>query len=57
MNRQLDRIGRELLSLLKANAREPVASLARKLGLSRSAVQERIGRLEREGIIAGYTVS
>jgi len=45
-----------LLALLKANAREPTAALARKLGLARSTVQERIARLERDGIIAGYTV-
>lgn len=42
--------------MLKANAREPTASLARKLGLARSTVQERIARLEREGVIKGYTV-
>jgi DNA-binding Lrp family transcriptional regulator len=46
-----------LLALLKANAREPTASLARKLGLARSTVQERIARLEREGAIKGYTVT
>ncbi|HEX3431345.1 MAG TPA: Lrp/AsnC family transcriptional regulator [Rhizomicrobium sp.] len=46
---------RSLLALLKANAREPVAALARKLGLARSTVQERIARLEREGVIKGYT--
>ncbi len=45
-----------LLDLLRANAREPAASLARKLGLARSTVQERIARLERDGIIKGYTV-
>jgi DNA-binding Lrp family transcriptional regulator len=45
-----------LLALLKANAREPTASLARKLGLARSTVQERISRLERAGMIKGYTV-
>ncbi|HEX3666244.1 MAG TPA: Lrp/AsnC family transcriptional regulator [Rhizomicrobium sp.] len=44
-----------LIALLKANAREPVASLARKLDLARSTVQERIARLEREGVIKGYT--
>lgn len=44
-----------LIALLKANAREPVASLARKLGLARSTIQERIARLEREGVIKGYT--
>jgi len=45
-----------LIALLKANAREPVASLARKLSLARSTVQERIARLEREGVIKGYTL-
>jgi DNA-binding Lrp family transcriptional regulator len=45
-----------LLALLKTNAREPTASLARKLGLARSTVQERIARLERAGVIKGYTV-
>lgn len=45
-----------LLALLDANAREPVSSLARKLGLARSTVQERIERLERKGVIAGFTV-
>jgi DNA-binding Lrp family transcriptional regulator len=46
----------KLVDLLRANAREPTASLARKLGLARSTVQERIARLERDGIIRGYTV-
>jgi len=46
----------KLIELLKANAREPAASLARKLGVARSTVQDRIARLEREGTIAGYTV-
>ncbi|HEY1962531.1 MAG TPA: Lrp/AsnC family transcriptional regulator [Rhizomicrobium sp.] len=45
-----------LIALLKANAREPTASLARKLGLARSTVQERIARLEREGTIKNYTI-
>ena len=46
----------QLITLLKVNAREPTASLARKLGLARSTVQERLQRLEREGVIKGYTV-
>ena len=46
----------KLIALLRANAREPTASLARKLGLASSTVQERIARLEREGTIKGYTV-
>ena len=47
---------RQLLALLQANAREPTASLARKLGVSRSAVQERISRWEKAGVITGYSV-
>jgi DNA-binding Lrp family transcriptional regulator len=46
----------ELIGLLRANAREPIASLARKLGRARSSVQERIERLEREKRIKGYTI-
>ena len=46
-----------LIALLKANAREPTASLARKLGLARSTVQERIAKLEKDGTIKGYTVT
>jgi DNA-binding Lrp family transcriptional regulator len=45
-----------LIQLLKANARESTAELARKLGLSRTTVQDRIRRLERDGVITGYTV-
>ena len=55
-NRGLDDMDRLLLSLLEADAREPTASLARKLGVSRTTVQDRIRRLEREGVVAGYTV-
>jgi DNA-binding Lrp family transcriptional regulator len=51
-----DTIDQKLLSLLRADAREPVAVLARKLDLARSTVQERIDRLEKQGVIAGYTI-
>lgn len=47
---------RQLIELLKANARESVAALARKLGVSRSTVKARLKRLEDGGVIAGYTV-
>lgn len=46
---------RALLALLRENARMPVAELARRLGVSRTTIQSRIERLERVGIIAGYT--
>ena len=44
-----------LLALLRKNARESTASLARKLGIARTTVAERIHRLEKDGVINGYT--
>ena len=52
----MDEIDVELLRLLTANARMPVATLAKKLKLARSTVQARLDRLEVTGAIAGYTV-
>ena len=52
----MDGTDRHLLSLLQANAREPAALLARKLGVARTTVVARIARLERDGVIAGYGV-
>lgn len=46
----------ELIALLKVDSREPVASLARKLGLSRTTVQDRLRRLEDSGTIAAYSI-
>ncbi|CAN7466657.1 Lrp/AsnC family transcriptional regulator [Bosea sp. LjRoot9] len=51
----IDQTDRLLLVFLTENARAPVAELGRKLGLSRTTVQSRIERLERRGVIAGYT--
>lgn len=56
MESQLDPVDRHLLSLLQANAREPVALLARKLGLARTTVVARIARLEQRGVVTGYGV-
>ncbi|MGD9861753.1 MAG: Lrp/AsnC family transcriptional regulator [Pseudodonghicola sp.] len=53
---QIDNIDRNLLSLLRENARTPVTDLARRLGLARTTVQARIERLERTGAICGYTL-
>jgi DNA-binding Lrp family transcriptional regulator len=49
-------IDRQLLELLTRNARISVTDLAKRLKLARSTVQARIERLERSGVIAGYTV-
>jgi DNA-binding Lrp family transcriptional regulator len=55
-NRRTSTDQQRLLALLRRNARESTASLARKLGVARTTVQERIARLERDGVIAGYTI-
>jgi len=55
-NRRLTSEQQRLLTLLRRDARESTASLARKLGVARTTVQERIRRLEADGVIAGYTV-
>ena len=52
----LDDTDRELIALLRDNARATVASLASKLRVARGTVQNRLARLEREGVIVGYTV-
>ena len=54
--KKLDDIDRRLVALLQDNARLSTVHLARTVGLSRSAVQERIARLEQSGVIAQYTV-
>jgi DNA-binding Lrp family transcriptional regulator len=51
----MDDVDAKLVSALRENARAPVADLARRLGLSRTTVQSRIERLERRGVITGYT--
>ena len=46
----------QLLSLLKANSRRSVSDLANEMGLSRATVQQSMERLERKGVIQGYTI-
>ncbi|MDZ4373987.1 MAG: Lrp/AsnC family transcriptional regulator [Phenylobacterium sp.] len=52
----MDDLDQHLLAKLRDNARAPVAELARALGLSRTTVQTRLAKLERSGVIAGYSV-
>jgi DNA-binding Lrp family transcriptional regulator len=52
----IDATDRALIALLRANAREPVASLAQTLKLSRGTVQNRIDRMTAAGVIQGFTV-
>lgn len=55
-NVPLDETDKALLRFLRRNARIPTAELARRVGVSRTTVQARLERLERTGVIAGYTV-
>jgi len=52
----MDHVDEKLIVLLSNNSREPTASIARKLNLSRSTVQDRIDRLIDRKIISGFTI-
>ncbi|WP_259780785.1 Lrp/AsnC family transcriptional regulator [Aestuariispira ectoiniformans] len=53
---ELDETDRKILAELARNARLPITTLAARVGLSRTAVQHRLDRMERDGTIGGYTV-
>jgi DNA-binding Lrp family transcriptional regulator len=46
----------ELISILKCNARASVSDIARSLNVSRTAIQNRINKLENNGIIKSYSI-
>jgi Lrp/AsnC family leucine-responsive transcriptional regulator len=50
----LDATNLRLLAELQADARLTLAELGRRVGLSSPAVADRLGRLERDGVIHGY---
>src|SRR4051795_3910583 len=50
----MDETNRRILGELQEDGRLSVAELGRRVGLSPPAVAERLGRLERDGVIAGY---
>lgn len=52
----MDEKDRMLLALLRRDARRPVVALARDLGLSRTATQDRLARLQASGAIARFTI-
>lgn len=53
---QIDDIDRQILALLRENARASNVELARRAGISRTTLQARIERMERARVIAGYTI-
>ena len=52
----MDDTDRKLITLLRANARTPVATLAKALKVSRGTVQNRIDRMLARGDIGGFTI-
>jgi DNA-binding Lrp family transcriptional regulator len=52
----MDSIDERLLLALRENGRASTAQLARLVGRSRTSVQSRIERLEKQGVIVGYGV-
>jgi DNA-binding Lrp family transcriptional regulator len=56
MSTSLDPLDRQLIELLKVNARLPMVKLAKALGCARSTAQLRLKALEDDGVITGYTV-
>jgi len=52
----MDDTDRQLISLLRKDARASVADLAKKLGVSRGTVSNRLRKLEDTQVVVGYTV-
>lgn len=50
----MDAMDRAVVEALSADGRQSFAQLARKVGLSSSAVHERVNKLEASGVIASY---
>lgn len=52
----MDELDQRLIARLRANARASVAELAVALKVSRGTVTNRMAKLERDGVISGYTL-
>jgi DNA-binding Lrp family transcriptional regulator len=52
----MDETDRQLIALLRQDARLSIADIAHKLAVSRGTVTNRIAKLEDTGVIVGYTV-
>ena len=53
---KLDELDQQLLAALRTDGREPVATLARRLGVTRATVNSRLDRLVQSGTVLGFTV-
>jgi DNA-binding Lrp family transcriptional regulator len=53
---KMDKFDQLILNALRANARQSISHISEAVSLSRSAVTERIKKLEQSGVIRGYQV-
>ncbi|WOP17166.1 winged helix-turn-helix transcriptional regulator [Ottowia sp. SB7-C50] len=53
----IDRIDRKILDILQREGRLSITELAERVGLSTSPCSERVRRLERAGVIRGYSAN
>ncbi|WP_111734979.1 Lrp/AsnC family transcriptional regulator [Roseovarius amoyensis] len=51
----MDRIDRQIIAALQRDGRQKLAQLSEEVGLSPTPLARRITRLERDGIITGYS--
>ncbi|MCF7201869.1 Lrp/AsnC family transcriptional regulator [Pseudomonas oligotrophica] len=56
MHDQADELDRRLLALLREDGRAATSALAERLKVSRGTVQNRIDRLQRSGLLVGFTI-
>jgi len=52
----MDAIDKKIIQSLQENARMPIKDISARIGLSSPAISIRIAKLEREGIISGYSM-
>lgn len=50
----VDKKDRQILEALQADARQSLAALGKRIGLSQPAMSERVRKLEHSGVIEGY---
>lgn len=53
----MDAVDRKIIALLRENARRSFQDIGERVSLSAPAVKRRVDRLERDGVIKGYTAT
>ena len=56
MTNKLDSTDKQLIALLRKNARTPIIKISKMLGIARATVQNRLNKLEQNKVILGYTI-